>query len=114
MNQRALALCFLLLVSAARAERPNVLFIAVDDMRIELGCYGDTVVKSPHIDQLALRETEWRHFQTGETEARELYNHQQDPRETVSLAGVKKYQEVVKDLEGQLAKAIATASAKRK
>lgn len=39
--------------AAAEAQRPNVLFIAVDDLRPQLGCYGDGLVKSPHIDRLA-------------------------------------------------------------
>ncbi len=37
----------------AAAERPNVLFIMVDDLRPELGAYGSTQVKSPHMDALA-------------------------------------------------------------
>ena len=33
--------------------RPNILFIAVDDLRPELGCYGKDYIKSPNIDNLA-------------------------------------------------------------
>ena len=35
------------------SERPNVLFICVDDLRPDLGCYGNTLIKSPNIDKLA-------------------------------------------------------------
>ena len=37
---------------AAESSRPNVLFIAVDDLRPELGCYG-TRALTPNIDRLA-------------------------------------------------------------
>lgn len=44
----------LAMASAVRAaDRPNVLFILIDDLRPSLGCYGDSIVKSPHIDDLA-------------------------------------------------------------
>ena len=36
-------------------KKPNVLFIAVDDLRPQLGCYGTDWIKSPHIDALAAK-----------------------------------------------------------
>lgn len=35
------------------SERPNVLFIAVDDLRPELGCYGSPIAMTPNLDGLA-------------------------------------------------------------
>ncbi|XP_070183574.1 iduronate 2-sulfatase-like [Littorina saxatilis] len=35
------------------SSRPNVLFLVVDDLRPKLGCYGETNMVTPNIDQLA-------------------------------------------------------------
>ncbi|MBK1877246.1 sulfatase [Pelagicoccus mobilis] len=47
----------LLLLSAtaySESGKPlNILFIGVDDLRVELGCYGDAIAKTPNIDKLA-------------------------------------------------------------
>ncbi|XP_031713605.1 iduronate 2-sulfatase isoform X3 [Anarrhichthys ocellatus] len=53
-----LRVCLLLLALhtlavVASRERKNVLLIMADDLRTSLGCYGDSVAKSPNIDQLA-------------------------------------------------------------
>lgn len=42
-------------------ERPNVLFIAVDDLRPEMGCYGNPVVRTPNLDRLAARGVVFNH-----------------------------------------------------
>ena len=44
-------------VCAAEAGKFNVLFIAIDDLRPETGCYGNPLIKTPHIDALAARGT---------------------------------------------------------
>lgn len=42
-----------LAVASAPVERPNVLFVISDDLNCDLGCYGHSAVRSPHIDALA-------------------------------------------------------------
>jgi iduronate 2-sulfatase len=49
-----LSICLLASCSTSIEKKPpNILFIAVDDMRPELGCYETDYVKSPGIDRLA-------------------------------------------------------------
>ena len=44
--------------SSAAAEKPNVLFIAIDDLNDWIGCLdGHPQVQTPHIDALAARGT---------------------------------------------------------
>jgi iduronate 2-sulfatase len=47
----------LLFVSAsllnAQPTKPNVLFVAVDDLKPTIGCYGDKLAKTPNIDRIA-------------------------------------------------------------
>ncbi|MEO2042311.1 MAG: sulfatase [Pirellulales bacterium] len=38
---------------AQKSSRPNILFIAIDDLRPELGCYGNKGIHSPNLDRLA-------------------------------------------------------------
>ena len=59
MNRYSLLLLGMMALSACRHDEerpndsPNILFIAIDDLRPELGAYGVPEVKSPHLDQLA-------------------------------------------------------------
>ncbi len=39
--------------SALADERPNIVWIIPDDMSANFGCYGETAIETPHVDQLA-------------------------------------------------------------
>ena len=41
------------MATAQDSQRPNILFIIVDDLRPEIGAYGDEIAHTPNIDRLA-------------------------------------------------------------
>lgn len=51
------AIVFTTPVISQKQQKPNILFIAVDDLKPILGCYGNTIIKTPNIDRLAKMAT---------------------------------------------------------
>ena len=51
--QALLILFVIMSCTMQEKQKPNVLFIAIDDLRPELGCYGNAQILSPQIDKLA-------------------------------------------------------------
>lgn len=46
-----------------KADQPNIIFVFIDDMGYgDLGCYGNTEVKTPYIDQLAAEGIRLKQF----------------------------------------------------
>ena len=56
MNKIIITSLLLYLMESLNAK-PKVLFIAADDLSCALGCYGDPIAKTPHLDRLAATGT---------------------------------------------------------
>ncbi|HSE33674.1 MAG TPA: sulfatase [Pyrinomonadaceae bacterium] len=46
-------------IAAPADSKYNVLFLIADDLRPALGCYGNSIIKTPNIDRLAARGTQF-------------------------------------------------------
>jgi N-sulfoglucosamine sulfohydrolase len=49
----AIVLSTWLTANVSHAAKPNILLITSDDLGLQLGCYGDDTVPTPHLDRLA-------------------------------------------------------------
>ncbi len=71
MRSVLLALLFLALGSTfclAAAPRPNLIFILADDLGYgDLGCYGQTLIKTPRLDRMAAEGMRFTDFYAGNT-----------------------------------------------
>ena len=57
----ALSLPLTLICKEGNGHRKNVLFIAIDDLKPLLGCYGDPVAQTPNFDRLARQGVIFNH-----------------------------------------------------
>lgn len=59
-------LLLLACLSHAADPKPNIVLIHADDLGFaELGCYGQTKIKTPHLDQLAAGGERWTNYYSG-------------------------------------------------
>ena len=57
----ALADFFVRSAFAAESERPNILWLDTEDLSPDIGCYGNSLVKTPNIDKLASEGVKFTH-----------------------------------------------------
>ena len=54
--------------AAATPSRPNIVVILADDLGYgEVGCYGQTIIQTPRLDQMAAEGMRFTHFYAGAT-----------------------------------------------
>ena len=64
MHRRLIAAALIavsLCCSLARAATKNVVVVVADDLSFDVGCYGNRVIKTPHLDRLAADATLFTH-----------------------------------------------------
>jgi arylsulfatase A-like enzyme len=55
-------------IQAAPQKRPNIIFILADDLGYgDLGCYGQKLIRTPHLDRLARQGMRFTQFYAGST-----------------------------------------------
>lgn len=65
---RLLLLLIAVAMGVAAAPRPNIVFILADDLGYgDLGCYGQSVIQTPHLDRLAAGGMRFTDFYSGST-----------------------------------------------
>lgn len=58
--------CLAVTASTATAAKPNFVFILADDLGYgDLGCYGQKLIKTPHLDRMASEGLRFRNFYAG-------------------------------------------------
>jgi arylsulfatase A-like enzyme len=62
------ALLALLSSAVTAAEKPNLIFILADDLGYgDLGCYGQKIIATPHLDRMAREGMRFTHYYAGAT-----------------------------------------------